>query len=152
MQLNVSTETIVTQTSSTSPGMCTEATYKRLPKFSSLFLYKEKRITVPERRSHDASLKLAVIFKKYTSTSSALSQFFIHRYIDSSRHNIMTPFFILLFFIHQGSHREVYQEFHPSYDSFRRWCQGLISPQVPCTASPHCPIANSASTQIQQPV
>ena len=52
-------------------------------------------------------------------------------------------FFILL--IHEGSHREVYQEFQPSYDIFRRWCQGLLRPQVPCTPSLHCPIANSAT-------
>ena len=58
--------------------------------------------------------------------------------------------FILL--IHEGSHREVYQEFQPSYDIIRRWCQGLFRPQVPCTASLHSPIASSASTQSQQPV
>ena len=40
--------------------------------------------------------------------------------------------FILL--IHEGSHREVYREFQPSYGIFSRWCQGLIRPQVPCTA------------------
>ena len=48
--------------------------------------------------------------------------------------------------------REVYQEFQPSYDILRRWCQGLFRSQVPCTPSLHCPIANSASTQSQQPV
>ena len=54
---------------------------------------------------------------------------------------------------HEGSHREVYQELQPSYDIFRRWCQGLFRPQVPCTPSLYCqPIANSASTQGQQPV
>ena len=52
----------------------------------------------------------------------------------------------------RGSQREVYQEFQPSYDIFRRWCPGLFRPQVPCTPSLHCPIANSASTQSQQPV
>ena len=30
-------------------------------------------------------------------------------------------------------------------DIVRRWCQGLFRPQVPCTLSLHCPIANSAS-------
>ena len=54
--------------------------------------------------------------------------------------------------INEGSHREVYKEFRPSYDIFRRWCQGLIRPQVPCTLSLHCPIANSSTTQNQQPV
>ena len=34
---------------------------------------------------------------------------------------------------HEGSHREVYQEFQPSYDIVRRWCQRLFRPQVPCT-------------------
>ena len=34
---------------------------------------------------------------------------------------------------HEGSHREVYREFQPSYDIFRRWCQRLFRPQVPCT-------------------
>ena len=42
--------------------------------------------------------------------------------------------------------------FPTQLDIFRRWCQGLIRPQVPCTPSLHCPIANSASTQSQQPV
>ena len=58
---------------------------------------------------------------------------------------------------------------HPAYQSWVIWrdlpafknsvwrltlvrCQGLIRPQVPCTPSLHCPIANSASTQSQQPV
>ena len=59
-------------------------------------------------------------------------------------------FFILL--THEGSHREVYQEFQPSYDIFPSWCQGLFRPQVPCTPSLHCPIANSASTLSQQSV
>ena len=58
--------------------------------------------------------------------------------------------FILL--THEGSQREVYQEFQLSYDIFCRRCQGLFRPQVPCTPSLHCPIANSASTQSQQPV
>ena len=58
--------------------------------------------------------------------------------------------FILL--THKGSHREVYWEFQPSYDIFRRWCQGLFRPQIPCNPNLHCPIANSASTQSQQPV
>ena len=49
--------------------------------------------------------------------------------------------FILL--THEGSRREVYQEFQPSYDIFRRWCQGLFRSMVPCTPSLHCPIANS---------
>ena len=37
----------------------------------------------------------------------------------------------------EGSHREVYQEFQLSYDIFRRWCQELFRPQVPCTPSLH---------------
>ena len=41
--------------------------------------------------------------------------------------------------------------FPTQLDIFRKWCQGLIRPQVPCTPSLHCPIANSASTQSQQP-
>ena len=61
-------------------------------------------------------------------------------------------FFSFLLLLHEGSHREVYQEFKPSYDIFRWWCQGLFRPQVPCTPNLHCPIANSASTQSQQPV
>ena len=54
--------------------------------------------------------------------------------------------FCFLLLTHEGSHREVYREFQPSYDIFRRWCQGLIRPQVPCTPSLHCPFANSAQT------
>ena len=50
-------------------------------------------------------------------------------------------------------HREVYQGFQPCYDIFCWWCQRMFTPQVPCTPSRlHCPIANSASTQSQQPV
>ena len=59
------------------------------------------------------------------------------------------PIFILL--THKGSHREVYQEFQPSYDIIFRWCQGLFRSQVPCTPSLHCP-TSSASTRNQQPV
>ena len=36
-------------------------------------------------------------------------------------------FFSFILLIHEGSH----QEFQPSYDIFRRWCQGLFRPQVP---------------------
>ena len=61
------------------------------------------------------------------------------------------PIFSILL-THEGSHREVYQEFQPSYDIFHRWCQGLFRPQVPCTPSLHCPMANSALTPNQQPV
>ena len=53
--------------------------------------------------------------------------------------------FILL--THEGSHREVYQEFQPSFDIFRWGCQRWFRPQVPCNPHLHCPIANSASTQ-----
>ena len=66
--------------------------------------------------------------------------------------HFLSLFFSFILLIHKGSRREVYQEFKPSYDIFRRWCQGLFRPQVPCTPSLHCPIANSASTQSQQPV
>ena len=39
---------------------------------------------------------------------------------------VVRLFFVLL--THQGSHREVYQSFQPSYDIFRRWCQELFRP------------------------
>ena len=65
---------------------------------------------------------------------------------------IINSFFFSNLLTHEGSHREVYQDFQPGYDIFRRWCQGLIRPQVPCTPSLHCLNANSASTQSQQPV
>ena len=61
-------------------------------------------------------------------------------------------FFSFILLIHEGSHREVYREFQPSYDIFCRWCQGLFRPQVPCTPRLHCPNANSVSTQSQRPV
>ena len=69
-------------------------------------------------------------------------------------YNIDDTFFLFSFIllIHEGSHREVYKEFQPSYDIFLWWCQGLFRPQVPCSPSLNCPIANSASTQSQQPV
>ena len=54
-------------------------------------------------------------------------------------------YFSLLIFHPADPHREVYQEFHPSYDIFRRLCQGLFRPQVPCIPSLYCPIANSAT-------
>ena len=66
--------------------------------------------------------------------------------------SIYPTFFYFILLIHEGSHREVYQEFQPSYDIFHRCRQGLFRPQVPCTPCLHCPIANSASAQSQQPV
>ena len=41
--------------------------------------------------------------------------------------------------------------FPTQLDIIRRY-QGLFRPQIPCTLSIHCPIANSASIQSQQPV
>ena len=41
------------------------------------------------------------------------------------------PFFILL--THEGSHREVYEEFQPTFDMSHRLCQRLFRPQVLCT-------------------
>ena len=61
-------------------------------------------------------------------------------------------FFCFILLTHEGSHRELYQEFQPSHDIFPGWRQGLFRSQVPSTPSLHCPIANSASTQSQQPV
>ena len=37
-------------------------------------------------------------------------------------------FFVSYLLTHERSHKEVYQEFQPSYDIFRRWCQGLVKP------------------------
>ena len=55
---------------------------------------------------------------------------------------VLVIFFSILL-IHKGSHREVYRDFQPSLTDhkFRAY-----------TPSQHCPIANSASTQSQQPV
>ena len=47
------------------------------------------------------------------------------------RYDPTSEIFFLL--AHNGSHREVYQEFQPSYDTVCRRCQGLFRPQVPCT-------------------
>ena len=82
---------------------------------------------------------------------------YFYVYLDSVGMSLLTwcegGSFCFILLTHEGSHREVYQEFQPSYDIFHRWCQGMFRPQVPCTPSPHCqPIANSASTQSQQPV
>ena len=74
------------------------------------------------------------------------------RHIIASVFKLYSLFFSFILPIHEGSHREVYQEFQPSYDIFHRWCQGLFRPQVLCTLSLHCPIASSALTQSQQPV
>ena len=68
--------------------------------------------------------------------------------IKSSKASLFS--YILL--IHEGSHKEVYQGFQPSYDIFLRWSQGLFRPQVPCTPSLRCPMPNSASTQNQQSI
>ena len=46
--------------------------------------------------------------------------------------------FFPILLTHEGSHREVYQDFHPCYHIFRRWCQGLFRPQAPCTSRLHC--------------
>ena len=35
-------------------------------------------------------------------------------------------FFSFILLIHEGSHREVYQEFQPSYDIFCRWYTGQL--------------------------
>ena len=48
---------------------------------------------------------------------------------------VMRDVFFLTLLIQERLHRVVYQEFQPSYDIFRRWCQGLFRPQVP-RASP----------------
>ena len=60
------------------------------------------------------------------------------------------------FFFNPADPRGITQGGLPGFptqlDIFRRWCQGLIRSQVPCTPSLHCLIANSASTQSQQPV
>ena len=65
----------------------------------------------------------------YPLVTIYVNQYFVLLYVFS---------FILL--IHEGSHMEVYQEFQPSYDVFRRWCQGLFRAQIPCTPSLHSKI------------
>ena len=65
-------------------------------------------------------------------------------------------YFCHLFFFNHADPRGITEgglpEFPTQLDIFRRWCQGLFKPQVPCNPSLYCPIANSASTQSQQPV
>ena len=96
---------------------------------------------------------LKIIYRYNLSYAELLEMSGLDR-LSERRLKLLDKF--IFFFFHpadpRGSHREVYQEFQPSYDIFRRWCQGLFRPQVPCTPSLHCPIANSASTQSQQPV
>ena len=60
-------------------------------------------------------------------------------------------FFCFILLTYEGSHREVYWDFLPSLTSSAGGAEGC-SGQFPCTPSLHCPIANSASTQRQQPV
>ena len=51
------------------------------------------------------------------------------------------------------SHREVYREFQPSYDIFRRYgAKGCSDHRFRAPPNLHCAAANSASTQSQQPV
>ena len=59
--------------------------------------------------------------------------FFLSFCLSTNRYcPIIPPFFLsFVLLIHEESHREVYQEFQPSYNIFRRWCQGLFRPQVP---------------------
>ena len=52
---------------------------------------------------------------------------------------VLPLLFCFILLTHEGSHWKVYWEFQPSYDIFRRWCQELFIPQVPCTPGLHCP-------------
>ena len=82
--------------------------------------------------SGDSRSKLVKIVSKSPSQ--------LHFRGPCSKYEELKVLLLLGFFFHQGSHREVYQEFQPSYGVFRKWCQGLFRPQVSCTPSLHCPI------------
>ena len=59
--------------------------------------------------------------------------------------------FILL--THKGSHGEVYREFQPSYDIFRRsGVKGCLDHSGFCAPAAYTAIANSVSTKSKQPV
>ena len=112
-----------------------------------------KHVKCPEQKAYDACSQ---VLKPVTNIKS--QRLFRRRWLDKRvdlrnhtpfcliGHHV--SFFCFILLTYGGSHTEVYQEFEPSYDIFRRWCQGLFRPQVSCTPSLHCPIANSASTQI----
>ena len=68
-----------------------------------------------------------------------------------SRSNYYYIAFCFILLTYAASHREACRDLQTSYDIFCSWCQGLFRPQVPCTPRLHCPIANSAATQNQQP-
>ena len=62
-------------------------------------------------------------------------------------------FFCFILLTHKGSHREAYRDFQPSLTSFAAGAKGCSDHSgLRATPSLHCPIANSTSTQCQQPV
>ena len=70
---------------------------------------------------------LAICYGDYSSENYTQQNFMLSWVLKSVLCTYIFFSFILL--IHEGSHREVYREFQPSYDIFRRWCQGFFRPK-----------------------
>ena len=124
-----------------------ECTQNGLKTWYLTYLWKPFLITFQARNTQETTWKRLQNSTNFTWTPWAHS---LSLSLSLFAWGYKVPFSILL--THKGSKREVYQEIQPSYDLFQRWCQGLFRPQVPCTPNLHCPIANSVSTQSQQPV
>ena len=76
-------------------------------------------------------------------------------FVHSALHTfiIILYFFSFILLIHEGSHREAYQNFQPSLTSSAGGAKGFSDHRFRAPpAGLYCPIANSASTQSQQPV
>ena len=75
-------------------------------------------------------------------------------FMDRECNALMDSIYLLnTFWFFKDSHREVHLDFQPSLTSLACAFKGsLVRPEVPCTLCQHYPIANSASTQTQQPV
>ena len=101
------------------------------------YIHWSVQIAIAQRSCSRDTLRLCDIYWRQSS------------FLTGNMRHIWQSKGFLILLIYKGSHREIYQEFQPSYDIIRRWCQGLIRPQVLCTPNLHCPIANTSSIQSQ---
>ena len=81
----------------------------------------------------------------FDASAAAAAEFITAEVIGVSRwtNNLQahTHTFFPILQTHEGSHREIYQEFQPSYDIFRRsGAKGCSNHRfLACTPSLHCP-------------
>ena len=95
----------------------------------NLCFYLETHSTSNNLRNFDKNIVLTGAWMALKGSSTHPISFTIWNFIWIK----YCPFFLfsLLLLIHEGSHREVYQEFQPSYDIFRMWCQRLFRFRAP---------------------